>query len=134
MYLFVVFALCVVYKFNPILCNFAISPSLAKHFIGQPTVSLVIAATSDKDLSWTQRLSFPDLRVVPYIANDEKAEFHPRVNKGNEAMMYLTYIRDFYDELADITIFTHGDEVAWHNDASKSMKWSDSKISQIHKN
>lgn len=31
-------------------------------------------------------------------------------------MVYLTYLHDFYDKLPDITIFTHGQDYAWHVD------------------
>lgn len=36
------------------------------------------------------------------------------VNKGNEAMVYLTFIIDHYDSLPDVTFFHHDHNRAWH--------------------
>ncbi|KAF8852022.1 hypothetical protein BDZ45DRAFT_630917, partial [Acephala macrosclerotiorum] len=43
--------------------------------------------------------TIPNLTVIPYIADDPNAAYHPPVNKGNEAISYLTYLYDFYDQL-----------------------------------
>lgn len=79
---------------------------------------LVLATTFNQSISlgWTANLTIPNLKFIPYIADNLDAAFHPEVNKGNEAMMYLTYLHDFYDKLPDITIFTHGQDYAWHVD------------------
>lgn len=54
--------------------------------------------------------------------DDQSATLHPPVNKGREAMGYLTYIIDHYNVLPDINLFLHphrdGWPVAWHNDAN----------------
>lgn len=67
----------------------------------------------------------PNMHLIPYVADDQNASFHPPANQGNEAMMYLTYLYDFYDYLPDISIFTHASESGWHNDAIFNMKISD---------
>jgi hypothetical protein len=54
--------------------------------------------------------------VVPYIADDPSALHHPEKNKGHEAMMYLQYFYDFYDNLPDISILIHSQQKAWHID------------------
>jgi hypothetical protein len=79
-----------------------------------PSVYVVLATTSSQSFEWTANLTIPNLKIVPYIADDKNATFHPDENKGNEAMMYLTYFFDFYDDLPDISIFTHGQNDAWH--------------------
>ncbi|KAF2683579.1 hypothetical protein K458DRAFT_339558 [Lentithecium fluviatile CBS 122367] len=38
------------------------------------------------------------------------------VNKGNEAMMYLSYVINNYDSLPDYSIFIHGHREAWHQE------------------
>ncbi|KAG9230096.1 hypothetical protein BJ875DRAFT_344454, partial [Amylocarpus encephaloides] len=80
------------------------------------TVTLVIAAMKNSDFSWTHNLDVPNSQVIPYIADDETATFHPTANKGHEAMAYLTYIYTAYDILPDISIFVHDADHAWHND------------------
>lgn len=57
----------------------------------------------------------PNLEITPYIVNDPKAKYHPLANRGNEAMFHLTCLYKFYDELPDITIFTHVSDWSWHN-------------------
>jgi hypothetical protein len=81
-----------------------------------PSVKLVLAATSEDDLQWTANLTIPNLQVIPYIADNSSAPFRPPANKGHEALMYLTYLHDFYDDLPDISIFTHATDYAWHID------------------
>ncbi|KAI1091036.1 hypothetical protein F5B19DRAFT_460772 [Rostrohypoxylon terebratum] len=79
------------------------------------SVNLVIATLSKDDISWTQNIAIPNLKIIRYISDDMKAEFHPPVpNKGREALIYHTYLNDFYDDLPDISIFTHADEKPWH--------------------
>lgn len=55
-----------------------------------------------------------------YIHNKETPtnEYNIPVNKGNEACVYLKYIIDNYDDLADFTFFIHDDEYAWHHSGS----------------
>ncbi|SMY20974.1 unnamed protein product [Zymoseptoria tritici ST99CH_1A5] len=60
----------------------------------------------------------PNLNIIRYISDDENARYHPPAAKGREALMYFTYLQDFYDELADINIFVHAEDVSWHMDAA----------------
>lgn len=89
-----------------------------------PSVYLVLASTKEDDYTWAMNISVPNMHVIPYLADDQNASFHPPANKGNEAMVYLTYLYDFYDYLPDISIFTHASESGWHNDAIFDMKVS----------
>lgn len=57
----------------------------------------------------------PHLNVSEYIADDPSAPLHPPKNKGHEVMIYLTHIINNYDSLADINIFMHNHQFAWHN-------------------
>ena len=38
-------------------------------------------------------------------------------NKGHEAMVYLAYIIDNYDNLPDTVLFFHPHRTTWHNNA-----------------
>jgi hypothetical protein len=42
----------------------------------------------------------------------------PKVNKGNEASVYLKYIIDNYENLPDFTFFIQDEEYAWHHSGS----------------
>ncbi|KAI1104506.1 hypothetical protein F4804DRAFT_341802 [Jackrogersella minutella] len=89
--------------------------SSPNHDSNNITVNLVVATLSKEDISWTKNLKIPNLNIIRYVSDDMKAEFHPPVpNKGREALIYHTYLHDFYDDLPDITIFTHADETPWH--------------------
>lgn len=50
-----------------------------------------------------------------YVVDDPKAPLHLKQNKGREAMVYLRYILDYYDQLDDVTLFFHPHRDAWHN-------------------
>jgi hypothetical protein len=78
------------------------------------TVHLVVAATSSEDISWTSQLKIPGLKVIHYIADNPSAAHHPPANKGHEVMMYHSYFYDFYDQLPDIAILTHAQDISWH--------------------
>lgn len=75
---------------------------------------LVVPKTKNEDISWMDS----ELSLLPriaYVANDPTARYHPPKNKGNEVMIYLSYIIDHYDDLPDITIFLHAHRHTWHN-------------------
>lgn len=80
------------------------------------SVHLVVASQVKDDISWTSSLSLPyDLRTIRYVSDSLTAEFHPPVmNIGREALMYFTYIYEFYDHLPDFSIFIHAEENPWH--------------------
>jgi hypothetical protein len=69
------------------------------------------------------------LTTAVYTVNDRKAKLHPPANKGHEVMVYLSYIIDHYDTLADVSIFMHAHRFAWHNsdllgtDAAKMVRY-----------
>ena len=82
--------------------------------------TLVIAATTEEDVGWTinqfeDEVDSGDLSVLVYYADDQTALYHSPVNKGHEAMAYLSYIVDHYYNLSDISIFMHSHQVTWHN-------------------
>ncbi|KAI1140236.1 hypothetical protein F5Y05DRAFT_377617 [Hypoxylon sp. FL0543] len=79
------------------------------------TVNLVLATLSKDDVSWAENIRIPNLNVIRYVSDDMNALYHPPIpNKGREALIYNAYIHDFYDNLPDITIFSHADETPWH--------------------
>lgn len=43
-------------------------------------------------------------------------------NQGREAMAYLTYVIDHYDNLPDYIVFTHGHNRSWHQIEPLPMK------------
>ncbi|KAE8441301.1 hypothetical protein EG329_005531 [Mollisiaceae sp. DMI_Dod_QoI] len=84
---------------------------------GPPTVNLVLASLTLKaSHKWTDFLTIPNITVITYIADNPSAPYHPPANKGNEAISYLTYLHDFYNDLPDISIFIHGSDSSWHID------------------
>ncbi|EPS34971.1 hypothetical protein PDE_09936 [Penicillium oxalicum 114-2] len=79
---------------------------------------LVIAAMSSSNMSWVEDHVPDDWYANIYRADlaPGEAELTVPVNKGNEAMVFLTYIIDRYDHLPDVSLFLHGDRYQWHND------------------
>ncbi|USW58282.1 hypothetical protein Slin15195_G116010 [Septoria linicola] len=79
------------------------------------TTNLIIASTSKEDTSWASNLQIPNLKVLRYVSDSATAKYHPAtLNKGREALIYFTYLVDFYDDLPDVSIFIHAEETPWH--------------------
>ncbi|CAI6336924.1 unnamed protein product [Periconia digitata] len=90
------------------------SPGAAKPPGSAYSRVLVIAKTSEEDVGWV-RDDLPNLPTVIYQVDKANATYRVPKNKGNEAMVYLTYLIDHYDQLADTTIFIHAHSITWHN-------------------
>ena len=67
----------------------------------------VVAVRSTEDTSWLD-VYLGRIRHLVYQIIDANAEHTTTVNKGNEAMPYLQYIVDHYEDLPDISVFSHG--------------------------
>lgn len=76
--------------------------------------TIVVPKTKAEDTTWLDE-ELPDIPKAIYVADDQSAPLHPPRNKGNEAMVYLSYIIDHYHNLSDISIFIHSNRWAWHN-------------------
>ncbi|KAK7966700.1 uncharacterized protein PG986_000977 [Apiospora aurea] len=95
------------------------------------TVHLVLATRAQDDVSWATdpgRLRIPgaaNLRVIRYVSDAPNAPYRPPVlNKGREALMYLTYLHDFYDDLPDVAILVHAQDYAWHGEPALGTRLS----------
>jgi hypothetical protein len=78
------------------------------------TKVLVMPKVRDEKTDWIQE-EIPGLATAIYVADDPSAPLHPPKNKGNEVMVYLTYIIDHYEDLPDIIMFMHSHRFSWHN-------------------
>jgi hypothetical protein len=78
------------------------------------TRKIVVPTTKSEDISWLDE-ELPGVPKAVYAVDDPRAPLHPPKNKGNEVMVYLSYIIDHYDVLADVNIFIHAHRWAWHN-------------------
>ncbi|CAG7915611.1 unnamed protein product [Penicillium olsonii] len=80
----------------------------------EPTKELVFAAMEASNMSWVDE-HLPNWTAKIYRADASQGLTVP-MNKGNEAMVYLTYIIDRYWSLPDVSIFLHGERYQWHVD------------------
>jgi hypothetical protein len=80
-----------------------------------PPKRLVVAAHFDEDVSWLNELSqhFPVLVMGPGGL---------AANKGQEAMAYLTFILQNYDNLPESTAFVHSHLASWHTNGSQLQR------------
>ncbi|EPE34414.1 hypothetical protein GLAREA_10108 [Glarea lozoyensis ATCC 20868] len=80
------------------------------------TKSLVIAATTSSNVSWvSSAIKSTNWKPYIYITDSADAQLTVPINRGNEAMVYLTYIiQNYVDSLPDIMFFHHHHENAWH--------------------
>lgn len=106
------------------------------------TKCLVLPKLQIEDTTWVgeelkDMLDLGSLTTAIYTVDDPHATLHPPKNKGHEVMVYLSYIIDFYDNLADTNIFMHSHQKAWHNnelldrDAAKMVRYlSDERVAR----
>ncbi|WPH03267.1 Hypothetical protein R9X50_00614400 [Acrodontium crateriforme] len=78
-------------------------------------VVLVVASQREDNTTWLQS-AFPDWEKVVFVTDDENAANSVPANRGREAMVYLTFIIEHYDNLPRVAIFHHASEYQWHND------------------
>ena len=80
------------------------------------TRGIVIGRLTSENVTWLDAYAPTDESLKPYIyvVDDLTAPLHTPLNKGHEAMVYLTYIIDHYDSLPDVSIFMHPHQRAWH--------------------
>lgn len=79
------------------------------------TARLVVASTLSENVNWAANGQFTS---AIYVVDSQAAgsPFATPINKGNEAMVYLTYIIDHYEHLPDVVIFSHADLRSKHVD------------------
>jgi hypothetical protein len=70
-----------------------------------------------KNVDWVYKLKNINKHFI-YDKEMPESLYNIPVNKGYEASVYLKYIIDHYENLADFTFFTHDDEYAWHHSGS----------------
>ena len=94
-------------------------PTIGKHEDSglPPSRCLVIASTAEQDTSWVETELGNELGLSKriYVVDNASSEFSVPLNKGHEAMVYLTHIIDEYDNLSEITLFLHAHQFSWHN-------------------
>lgn len=89
------------------------SPAKAKPL----TKALVIASTSTLPSHQTSWISSVPPTWDVHLYNTDLPGVVP-LNKGNEAMAYLTYIIDHYHRLPDVIFFHHSHAKSWHQSLS----------------
>lgn len=92
---------------------FQSSPNPQKDAHPHISKALIVASTRSSNLTW---LSSVPKHWTPYVytADDPSAQLTVPVNKGNEAMVILTYILDHWEALPDVMFFHHDHAQAWH--------------------
>ncbi|KAI0010794.1 hypothetical protein F4779DRAFT_576134 [Xylariaceae sp. FL0662B] len=78
-------------------------------------IEMVVASTKKEDTSWLYNY-VPHWRKNIYVVDNPRAPLTVPLNKGNEAMVYLTYIIDRYYTLPANILFLHASRFQWHND------------------
>ena len=87
------------------------------------TINCVISRYN-KNVDWVYRLNNIN-KIFIYDKENPGNPYNIPVNKGNEASVYLKYIIDHYDDLADFTFFVHDEEYSWHHTGSIIDRYND---------
>lgn len=97
-----------------------------QHQPGAISKALVVASTTKEDTTWLSEIPSSLNWTINHYRVD--APLSPALSvpsrKGNEAMVYLTYIIDNYDALPDVIFFHHGHPRAWHQKLSSAEEVS----------
>jgi hypothetical protein len=84
---------------------------------------VVSRVASDGDASWISTLGEKYhlcIYDVDGSTNGNPTQLRVPANRGHEAMAYLTFLVDNYDNIpAEGAVFVHGSRFAWHNDSPK---------------
>ena len=88
-------------------------PGIAKPASEPYTKTIVMARTSNEDVSWVYELSGFNFSI--HTVDDPNATLTVPANKGHEAMAYLQYTIKNYDNLPDAVLFFHPHRSTWHN-------------------
>jgi len=83
-----------------------------------------VVSRHNKNVDWVYKLKNINKFYI-YDKENYKNEYNVPVNKGQEASVYLKYIVDHYDQLADFTFFIHDDEYTWHHSGSIIDKFNE---------
>lgn len=114
-FLFFVFLLRQVGTRHQTIANRPAASNVAKIHPARRETGIVVASTTKEDASWVYR-HFAHWNPQVYTADNQSAALTVPRNKGHEAMVYLTYIIDHYDDLPDTILFVHASRFQWHND------------------
>ena len=84
-----------------------------EHYIYDTTVT---SSRTDTDKHQSSKAATAVINSPKNKANpvDKRRSYYVPVNKGNEAMAYLSFIIDHYDDLPDRMLFLHGHYKSWH--------------------
>jgi hypothetical protein len=87
-------------------------------------ITVVVAAVKKDNLTLLEQESGlrPGDEQVIYIADDPTAKHTVPMNKGREAMVYLSFLIDRYDSLPELMVFMHAGRTAWHNNYLFDLK------------
>ena len=78
---------------------------------------LLVVTHYNESLDWLKKLTIPYVVYSATLKTDvSKYIVHVDHNKGNEAMGFISYIIDNYNNLPDKMIEFHCDPYAWHQD------------------
>ncbi|WEW56467.1 hypothetical protein PRK78_001911 [Emydomyces testavorans] len=92
--------------------------------------ALVLPKTRWENVQWAYRLQ-PEWIPFVYSINEEPGfALRLPINRGREAMAYLTFIIDNYDTLPEIIAFVHGAHYQWHNDGVGS--WTTAHLKNLY--
>jgi Protein of unknown function (DUF3431) len=91
-------------------------------------ITVVIAALKKDNLTLLEQESGlrPGDEQIVYVADDPSAVYRVPVNKGNEAMVYLSFLIDRYDTLPDLMVFMHAGRSSWHNNIL--LRWDSARM------
>ncbi|EFE34366.1 uncharacterized protein ARB_06766 [Trichophyton benhamiae CBS 112371] len=78
--------------------------------------AVVLPKTKWDRVGWVKQLEPEWTPFVYSVDGDERYTLRTPKNVGREAMVYLSFIIDYYHSLPEVMAFTHSANKQWHND------------------
>ncbi|KAK4937653.1 hypothetical protein LTR10_021799 [Elasticomyces elasticus] len=83
--------------------------------------AVIVPKIHGEDVSWVSDQLQDWQHAIYFMDEENEGNLHPPKNKGHEAMAYLTFLIDHYDDLPSSMVFVHahldGYPRAWHTDS-----------------
>jgi hypothetical protein len=96
----------------------------------QPAV--IFAESPNMDITWIKQFPAFDFHLFPFKSPQKEMDGRIPVNRGKEAMTYLTFIIQNYEKLPEKMAFIHGHHTSWHQKDKIWTFFQDIQLSKLN--
>jgi hypothetical protein len=105
---------------------------LAVTAIEKDQLAVIFAESPDMDITWIKQFPAFDFHLFPFKSPQKEMDGRIPVNRGKEAMTYLTFIIQNYEKLPEKMAFIHGHHTSWHQKDKVWTFFQDIQLSKLN--